>query len=360
MSFMRSTRWFSMRSTVAISVAWTVVAFLAAAHAGLADAYLGRGVNWPHEFLWSALDWYTCAIFTPAFIVLVRYAPFDRRRLVRSAFIYVSVICVTVVAKYAVYVPLRSLFFPSTFSLRDTLVVDFYSEFLAFAFIVVIAHAVQFYQVVQAQQLEKAQLETELAEAQLETLRTQLQPHFLFNTLNAISALMHSNVRAADDMLAGLAQLLRFSLDRGASQRVALRDELATVTQYVAIMKVRFGERLDVRQMIAPATLDEYVPQFVLQPIIENAIRHGMDEATSTCIGIEADFEDESLVIRISDNGTGFANEMNGRSGTGIGLRNTRERLARLYGAAANFSIGPGANGGTIVRIVIPRATAIA
>jgi signal transduction histidine kinase len=182
-------------------------------------------------------------------------------------------------------------------------------------------------------QLASADLEARLAEAQLQNLRLQLQPHFLFNALNAISSVMHEDVSRADTMLAQLSDLLRQTLHLGHSQEIPLKDELALLKLYVAVMEGRFAENLHVEFEIDPALADVLVPQLILQPLVENAIRYGRSSITSKLhIGVTASREQGDLLLQVKDNGPGIAELTAGAWKKGIGLSNTEQRLASLYG----------------------------
>ncbi len=195
-------------------------------------------------------------------------------------------------------------------------------------------------------------LEKELAQAQLTTLQLQLQPHFLFNALNAISALLHEDPKAADRMLGRLADFLRRVLASDKSVEVPLREELDLVRLYLDVMKARFEERLNCEVDCAEDTADALVPQLILQPLVENAIRHGVDPASGrVSVSVEARRNQGELELRVSDSGTGAARG-NG-SGFGVGLKNAGARLDRLYGAAAELKLESGPQN-TLVRITLP------
>ncbi len=207
----------------------------------------------------------------------------------------------------------------------------------------------------------EARLEAQLAEARLEALRRQLDPHFLFNTLNAVSALVERDPRGVRRMISRLSDLLRFSIEGAERAQVPLREELALLTRYVEIMQVRFQGRLTVETRADDAALDVLVPTLVLQPLVENAIRHGIERITGPGrVEIEAMLDDDMLVLRVRDNGPGPASPppasdpSRPTTGGGVGLRNTTARLAQLYGAAHRFTIAPGAEGGTVVEIRLP------
>ena len=180
----------------------------------------------------------------------------------------------------------------------------------------------------------------------------QLHPHFLFNTLNAISEMVHEDPETADRMITGLSELLREALVAGDRQQVTLRRELELVRCYLDIQQARFGEKLRVDFDVDEGVMDALVPHLVLQPVVENAIRHGIGVAASSLsIDIQARADGDTLRIEVRDNGEGLS-EPPAREG--IGLGNTRERLRSLYGPGERVRVQDGPRGGAIVTISIP------
>jgi LytS/YehU family sensor histidine kinase len=204
-------------------------------------------------------------------------------------------------------------------------------------------------------ELATARLHAQLANAQLETLRAQLNPHFLFNALNSIAVLARrGQMEPVEQMVTRLAGLLRHSLDSARSQLVPLRVELEALRHYLEIEQVRHGARLDVSWAIADALHDRIVPSFLLQPLVENTIRHGFDDPTRPLhVVIGAATTDQHLVLTVSDDGAGLASRDVPEDG--IGLGHTRARLAGLYGGRATLTLAPGDNGrGARVTIALP------
>jgi two-component system, LytTR family, sensor kinase len=200
-----------------------------------------------------------------------------------------------------------------------------------------------------------ASLQARLAEARLEALRAQLQPHFLFNTLNSVSSLMYRDVEAADVMIARLSDLLRLTLRGDRRREIPLREEVALLERYLDIERVRFEERMRVAVDIAPDAEAALVPPFLLQPIVENAVRHAIaPRPAGGSIDIEARVERDELVIRVADDGPGLSP---GEAAPGVGLANTRARLAELHGSAARLELDQTAGGGLTVTIAMPGRT---
>jgi signal transduction histidine kinase len=206
-------------------------------------------------------------------------------------------------------------------------------------------------------ELRASRLQTQLTQAQLEALKMQLHPHFLFNTLHSISALLHRDPDTADRMIARLGDFLRLTLENSGAAEVSLQKELEFLTCYLEIERVRFQDRLTTSLEVEPAALDAPVPNLILQPIVENALRHGVARSAAPGrIEISAKRENGSLRIRVRDNGPGLAAITRPEDGfkEGLGLKNTRARLEQLYGASHRFEISNGPGGGLVVTLVIP------
>ena len=215
------------------------------------------------------------------------------------------------------------------------------------------SHAVDYYSKFRDGELRAARLETGLARARLQLLKTQLQPHFLFNTLNAISALVHTDVEAADHMLARLGDLLRLTLEDFGLHEAPLSRELQILRSYLDIEQVRLGPRLRVEWLIDPDTTDALVPTFLLQPLVENAIRHGIaPRPVPGRLEIRAERDGSTLCLQVRDNGPGVPAEI--CNGNGVGLANTRARLFHLYRTAQQLEIQNDPDGGCIARIRLP------
>ena len=203
--------------------------------------------------------------------------------------------------------------------------------------------------------MRAAQLESQLAQAQLQALKMQIHPHFLFNTLNAISSLMHTDVEAADRMMTRLSDLLRLTLDGAAKQMVTLKEEMDYLDHYLEIEKIRFGDRLTVRLNIAPETLDARVPTLILQPLVENAIKHGIaPHAAAGRVEVTAQKKNGNLHLQVKDNGSGFDKSGERSFQEGLGISNTRLRLQKLYGTSFQFDISNGATEGAVVAVSFP------
>lgn len=234
-------------------------------------------------------------------------------------------------------------------------------DLMLYAGITSICHAIGFFRTSKQRERQALELESRLAVARLNALRMQLNPHFLFNTLNAISTLVHTDPNAADEMIGDLSELLRVSLVTGNEQEVSLRRELEFLQHYLAIEKRRFGARLTVEEDIPSDTLDCAVPTLILQPLVENAVKHGIEKRRAPGrIRIQSRREGDKLQLVINDRveniaaGGTVATPGEDSAGHGIGLRNTRERLQELYGMNHRFEVQQEDGRGFTVEITIP------
>lgn len=319
----------------------------------------------PYWFLWAALS--------PLVFWLTMRFPLERSRLFRNLSVHV-IACISLSlihrAVYLFYGWLRHLVvYRQVSSISDLfrylLLFNLPTGFMSYGTILLVGYAIDYYRRFRDEELKTSRLKTELAQAQLQvtqaqlqSLKMQLQPHFLFNTLNSISTLLNEDVEAADEMVARLGDFLRLTLDNTGTQEVTLREELEFLRCYLEIEQVRFQDRLTVRMLIDPETLDALVPNLILQPIVENAIRHGV----VACVGkgrieIHSSRSDGLLCLKVTDNGPGLQVGLNSDHSSnkhGLGFSLTKERLDHLYGTKQQFSLQDAAKGGLQVMIEIP------
>lgn len=216
----------------------------------------------------------------------------------------------------------------------------------------------EFHQESQARKLQAAQLEQRLTEAHLLNLKAQLHPHFLFNALNTISAFVETDPRGARQMIEHLGDLLRFSLEHSEAQETTLETELRVLEHYLAIQRVRFEDHLQLQIKTAPETLPATVPSLILQPLVENAIRHGVAQQTQpVCVTISAIKEPAQLRLEVGDNGPGLPAQWTLAEHAGVGLTNTKQRLEQLYPGAHQFTVNNSSGGGVTVTITLPFRT---
>ncbi len=225
-------------------------------------------------------------------------------------------------------------------------------------FYVLMVGAVQFWDEWTARQeraLREARLEAALHETRLQALQGQLQPHFLFNTLNTISSVMYADPELADRLISRLSDLLRSSLSAPERPEVSLEEEIEILDRYVELMSARFGDRLSVSVSVAPEARGSAVPVFLLQPLVENAIQHGVARhAGPGSVEVRVTRAGDRLLIRVADDGPGIEGDPYEAVGKGVGLRNTRERLAHLYGDGAALTLRNGDDRGLDVTVELP------
>ena len=232
---------------------------------------------------------------------------------------------------------------------------EYSNDLVGFTIIVVLYYFYERLKLAQAQQLAAAELQTRLAQSQLENLRLQVQPHFLFNTLNTISAVMYEDVRAADAMLSQLSDLLRLTLRSSSSHELPLEQELQITRRYLELMQRRFESKLSVSYDIDSSLLPSFVPQLILQPLVENSLRHGMKSGDETMqLAISAHRDNGSMILKVSDTGAGLSASTHEAPTGGIGLANIRDRLAHLYGANAGLTLQNRDSGGVEASVRLP------
>jgi two-component system, LytTR family, sensor kinase len=330
--------------------------------------YVSTFTEWPASLPFLlALNlgyWYSWACLTPAILYLARKAPFLDRNSWKSAlaihvpgvFILTSVHVALTVSSQTLIVRLVGQEQRSWITEAQRMFFNNFDwEMMTYWAIVGLSHALRYHNEAQDRALRASQLETHLVEAQLQALQRQLQPHFLFNTLNTISALMHRDINAADDMIAKLSDLLRISLHNVGVQEVTLKQELDFLAKYLEIEQTRFRDRLTVVFDVQPDTLDALVPNLVLQPLVENSIKHGIGpRPTPGQIEIRTRRAGSLLELEIKDNGVGLSAARLTDFNRGIGLGNTRSRLQHLYGSSHRFEFRQPPGGGLSVLIAIP------
>jgi signal transduction histidine kinase len=319
--------------------------------------------SWGLSLRLQLLFWYLWVPLTPLALWLGRrFSPFEAGRLARNIALHV----VFAAAISLVQLSLGLLVFrqfspeppqsPYVEALLFFLANYFEFDMVIYCGVVVAGQAIDYYRRSRRDAVRAAQLEAQLAEARLEALRMQLHPHFLFNTLHAISALMTKDVPAARRMMTRLSDLLRFSLDEEVSDEVPLAEELDFLDRYVEIQKARFPDWLEVELDVDPAAELTLVPRFVLQPLVENAIRHGTRlRAAGGRIVVRAQLRDGRIRLEVEDDGPGFPAGESLREG--VGLRSTRARIEHLYDSAGLMHLVNRSEGGARVRLEFPART---
>lgn len=317
--------------------------------------------------VWELPYWLLWALLTPLVFELTRRFPLERGRLLQSALVHLAACCGLALAHRAAYLMIGWMLHVAVYrrlaSLAEVYQSNFFfnlpNGFMSYATILLVAYAIERERRHREEELRISRLEAELAQAQLQALKMQLQPHFLFNTLNSISTLLDEDADAADEMLARLGDFLRLTLESSGAQEVALQEELEFLRCYLEIERVRFQDRLEVALEVAPETLDARVPNLILQPIVENAIRHGIVARKGRGrIEIRASCADGVLRLQVRDNGPGLRLEGPGRPAQdarqGLGFTLTRARLERLYDGRHSFRLADAPGGGLEVSLDIP------
>ena len=307
--------------------------------------------------------WFIPAALTPIIFTLTRrYRP--DQRLFHLLAIHIGAALVLSCVHAAGMVGLRALLWgppPSGWMpvIQQLYLMNLDWSLMTYTTIVGFTYSVGYYQESQARALKEAQLETRLAEARLRTLEAELQPHFLFNTLHAISTLVHVNPDSADRMISRLSDLLRLTFDRSGATRIPLQEELEFLQKYLEIEETRFQDRLSVRYDIDADTLDAEVPRLILQPLVENAIKHGVSPRSGLgSIEIASRIDGQTLALEVRDQGTRIAMRPRTSSRGGVGLANTRDRLACMYGEAQSVDVVETETGFTVrLRFPLQHAT---
>jgi signal transduction histidine kinase len=332
---------------------WSIV-FMAATLLGLFSSLLAwqftlssgySGGSWRSVVILNTSYWYLWALFTPAIIWLSQHFRFERQGLWRALLVHLPSVLVFSLTHIAAITCVQWWLartqgrgFNLLPEIQRSALLNFDWEMMTYWTIVGLSHAVLYYRESRDRQLRTSQLETRLVEAQLKTLQQQLHPHFLFNTLHAISALMHRDVEAADRTLMRLSDLLRLTLENIGQQETTLQAELDFLSKYLQIEQTRFADRLVVRFDVQPETLDTRVPNLILQPLVENAIKHGVAKKSGLGhIDISARRDGDKLHMEVRDDGVGLSEDALTALQKGIGVSTTRARLQHLFGADYRF-----------------------
>lgn len=346
------------RAVVQLVLVWTAVALYFAVQAHFNPSYEPR-IAWSSALLINFTYYYLWGLCTPVVVWAGRRFPFERGRRVRAiaAHAFVSSVLTTLqllgAEAFLSAIGVRSMSEMSE-RLAFAFAVNFQSSLPTYWLILFAWFAIDYYSKFRDRELRATQLEAQLSQAQLQALRMQLNPHFLFNTLNSVSSLMYSDVEAADAMLARLSEFLRLTVDKEIKQEIPLEQELEFVSRYLEIEKVRFEDRLRVSFDVDAEVRDAVVPSLALQPLVENAIHHGIaPRREGGAIEIQARRENGSLHLSVADDGVGANHERRER----VGLANTRSRLEQLYGANHQLTFTDVAPRGFRVDITIPFRT---
>lgn len=307
-----------------------------------------------YAWLWFAL--------TPAVIRIAGAFRFEKGRLLSSILIHSSASILLAIVHKVLHGMILGLYSHISEGTRFSWISQYEAMLRTFDYgihlywlIVIVYFAAAYYTRFREKETEEAKLRAQLTQAQLDALKMQVQPHFLFNTLNAISVLVTRNPDTARKMILQLSDLLRYTLEQGKTHEISLRDELEFLNRYLDIERMRFEDRLTIRQNIQPDTLDAFVPNMILQPLVENALKHGLASRPGPArLEIDTVREDDRLSIRIADNGEGFPAAGESQPKEGIGIANTRARLQQLYRDKQSFTMTNENGSGVAVTLTIP------
>jgi two-component sensor histidine kinase len=343
------------RTAMVVVAAWVVLMLAFAVPEYFLSRYLGEPETWqrallgvaPHYVLWAMLGVFIAGA--------ARRWPIERPRLasrvVLHLFLSFAFYGIDGLVSFAVLPAILRDPQLTPFTLRALLIRGFYDDFLLYWGIVGVVHLAVYHRNLMAETSRRVQLERAFAAVQLSALRSQIQPHFLFNTLNSISELVHVDARAAERMTGALADLLRGTLELGDRDEIPLRDELQLLELYLAIQQVRFSDSITVERDLDPAALPALVPPLLLQPLVENAFRHGLARRRQQGrLVIRTRRDGDRLQLEVRDNGSGLPDEVH----EGVGLRNSRVRLEQLHGSAASLRLDEPEDGGTRVVVEMP------
>jgi two-component system, LytTR family, sensor kinase len=355
---MGRTRW------ILILCAWTIVGLLFTVREIVVASVHGGHVNWVIVGVIELVYWNVWAACTPIVVVLAKRFPLTGQRFVSHIAIHTVTSFMMAplgsVTAYFLSRGLLGLLFrmtdPGALRLLSTFTVSVlsmsFTGILTYWLVVGLYQSVHFYQAAMERQTIAAQLETQLSHAELENLKSQLHPHFLFNSLHTIGVLMQEDVEAASHLLVSLGDLLRMALERRENE-ITLRSELEFVGKYLEIEQTRFHDRLKVRMDVPPDLLGVYVPSLALQPLVENAIKHGISvDSAAGRLEIAAQRNNGRVSLRVRDDGPGLA--PGSRLRFGVGLTNVQSRLKQLYGEESSLELTRGDGRGCEAIITIP------
>lgn len=344
---------------------WACVTFLEIFQVYMSDAGRGYTLDFIHYISWATFNWYAFIFLSPLVYILGRRFPIAGPGWQARLIFPHLAMCAGWLAAQAIARGIAGLVYTLNHEIRSPfiiLVISWIADrgsiaFVAYWIIVIIAGFAQLREEVRLRELHQAQLETRLASAELESLRMQIQPHFLFNTLQAAITLVRENPDAAEDVLLRLSQLLRIALDQMDSNEIPLARELEFLDLYTGIQQRRFGDRLAVEIHADEDTLNLEVPPLILQPLVENAIQHGIGKHKGNdVVEVFARREGPGLQIEVWNMNSRADENTDRLQQRGLGLRNTRARLEHMYGPESSLIFRPLSKGGAAALVYIPHS----
>lgn len=342
-----------------IFAAWTLLGLINCGQFLLFTVVANRPGAQLGDFIITLVNMWLWALFTPSIFWLAWRFPLERRVWLRHVLLHVLLsIGYALVSCSFDQLQMRLVISPPDWRFgfaryfASTLFLNVQDYFLT----LVVGYGLRYYAQMQERRLRATELESQLWQTRLQALEMQLRPHFFFNALHSVASLIRSGQPTeAVRMIGGIGDLMRAVLRRDGGQEVPLSQELELVEQYLAIERIRFQDRLEVSVQVAPETLEALVPHFLLQPLVENAIRHGLDAVDGRGrVELSVTREAAQLVLKVRDTGVGPTDAQVAAGGRGVGLANTRARLRHLYSDRHRFELGPAEGGGALALVSIP------
>lgn len=366
---MEKETYFNKRRLTRWAVVFIFVTLMALMNIGVImtdEMAYGKTIPFQYPLINELTGFYTILLLLPLVLWFFKKFPIRRRNLLSHIPLYLLVsmvfgVCHTFLMSLSrnIIYPLAGLKAYNPGSMVYRILMEYHKQLLTFWFIFAVFTLIRYVQKNQERQLRTAQLEEQLTKARLQALQVQLNPHFLFNTLNMISSTMYENVKAADKMITYLSDLLRITLSRANRQEYALNEELELLHLYIEIMNARFRDNLTIHMNIDSKSRQALVPAFILQPLVENSIKHSMENLETTEITITSQKKDNRVVLLVADNGPGIQGHPDKAIANGFGLANIVERLEKLYGNHQQFQLENLDVGGLQVTVEIPYRHAV-
>jgi two-component system, LytTR family, sensor kinase len=342
---------------------WTLFAFFFASQVALQSQLSENPTSFWRVLSWQLASGYVWFAISPVIILLGRVFSFDDGKWKTSIPVHIVASIVVAVAQLAI----DAFVLPKLGYMQRYQNASYFEIFKIFLLVNVhfgvaiywgvlgFQQAIKYYRRYRERELRTSQLEARLATSRLQVLKMQLHPHFLFNTLNAISELIYKDAESAERMISDLSDLLRMSFENLEVQEIPLKQELEFLEKYLEIEQMRFHDRLRVEMNISPDTLDAGVPNMILQPLVENAIKHGIGpRSAGGKIKIGAIRQNGHLELKVSDDGLGVPSGDLENLSEGVGISNTRRRLRHLYGEGHSFRLSNADDSGLVVDLTIP------
>ena len=340
---------------------WTIVALFFSTQVYVSYLSSKERVTF-RDFLFQITACYLWALATPLVLWLSRRYCIERHNWRRRAALHFGISILLSSALVSVHYPLFMVFVGRASSLTwlrlfNVILLNLDKWMLIYWVMLVMTHAFSYYNSFRKGELKASELRTQLVQSQYEDLKIQIPPNYLFNTLHSLSALLNKDTEGARRMITRLGDFLRLTLENSGSMEVTLQQEIEFLNGYLEIERIRFQDRLTTEIHVDPEVLDVRVPNLILQPIVENAMRHAIGNSTAGHVEVVAAARNGVVRIEVKDNGPGIQPEQlaESRRGRGVGLANTQARLAGLYGDAARFELSNNPTGGLVVALEIPR-----